>query len=105
MVPDVLQQLLLAGVAVDSPADAAALHPVLFETVASADHAFHRAGLNRQFPIGNSYRDLAVKPARYRRSGRGRSWQSVWWIYGTDDQAKGLLEEAFGVVVGWESCC
>ena len=29
-------------------------------------------------PIGISYREMTVKSARYRRAGRGRSWQTCW---------------------------
>lgn len=100
--PDLMQMMLLAGLAVDSPADAAALHPELFDTVAAADHAFRRAGFNRQNPIGTTYREMAVKSARYRRAGRGRSWQRAWWTSGTADKVQLRLEQTLGFLEGWE---
>lgn len=102
MKPDSIQRMLLAGLAVDSPADAAALHPVLFETVAAADHAFRRAGFNRQNPIGTTYREMAVKSARYLRGGRGRSWQRVWWIVDHESQVRTRLVTALGMVADWK---
>lgn len=99
--PGLFQRMLLAGLAVDSPADAAALHPHLFATVAAAEHMFSRAGFNRQNPIGDIYRELAVKSARYRRPGRGRSWQRVWWINGSADEAKKVLQSQVGALQGW----
>jgi hypothetical protein len=101
--PDVVQRMLTAGIAVDSPADAAALHPSLFETASAADHTFRRAGFNRQNPIGDSYREMAVKSARYRRGGRGRSWRTVWWTSGTTDKIKLRLEHTLGVLEVWQS--
>lgn len=46
--PDVFQQMLLGGVAVDSPADAAALHPELFANPNEAKLAFSRAAIEGQ---------------------------------------------------------
>jgi hypothetical protein len=100
--PDLTQMMLLAGLAVDSPANAAALHPSLFETVAAADHAFRTAGFNRQIPIGTTYWEMAVKSAAYRRVGRGRSWQRTWWIMGSADDAKLRLEALLGVLADWK---
>jgi Bifunctional DNA primase/polymerase, N-terminal len=99
--PDIVQEMLLAGLAVDSPADAAALHPALFASGAAADSAFRRSGFNRQNPIGNSYREMTVKSARYRRAGRGRGWQQVWWIEGSADTALERLLAAVGPLEGW----
>lgn len=99
--PDLVQRMLLAGLAVDSPADAAALHPDLFATLAAAEHMFSRAGFNRQNPIGYTYREMAVKSAAYRRPGRGRSWQRTWWISGSEDDARRLLQSHVGVLEGW----
>ena len=103
VVPDIFQQMLLAGIAVDSPADAAALHPGFFSSVATAEHAFSRAGFNRQNPMSGTYREMAVKSAAYHRGGRGRSWQRCWWIEGaaTDVEARHLLELAFGHLAAW----
>lgn len=49
--PDIVQEMLLAGLAVNSPADLARLHPGLFGTAKSAEHHFARTGSNRQNPI------------------------------------------------------
>ena len=40
--PDILQHMLLAGLAVDSPEDAAKLHPRELDTEVAAEHAFRR---------------------------------------------------------------
>lgn len=47
-VPDVFQQMLMAGLAVDSPADAAALHPGLFNSAEAAKKAFQRGAFGGQ---------------------------------------------------------
>ena len=99
--PNLIQRMLIAGLAVDSPADASALHPELFDTVVAADHAFRRAGFNRQNPIGTTYREMAVKSAAYRRVGRGRSWQRAWWIAGTASDVRRPLETAIGKLAEW----
>lgn len=39
LMPDIFQRMLLAGCAVDSPADAAALHPAIFQNVEQAKKA------------------------------------------------------------------
>lgn len=101
--PDILQRMLLAGLAVDSPADAALLHPSMFETVVVADHVFRRAGSNRHFPIYIPYRETAVKSASYRLRGRGKGWQRAWWISGTSAGARARLEAATGSVAEWRS--
>ena len=49
--PDLFQRMLLGGVAVDSPADAARLHPALFTSEKQAQKEFERAGFKRQNPI------------------------------------------------------
>jgi hypothetical protein len=99
--PDVFQRMLLAGVAVDSPADAVVLHPELFGTSEQARKAFDRAAFSGQNPIGNSYREMSVKSAAYRRTGRGRSWQRVWWISGTASDVRRQLETAVGKLAEW----
>ncbi len=73
--PDILQQMLLAGLAVEIPADAARLHPGLFGTAKSAEHHFARTGFNPQNPISDIYREMGLKSAKYRLGGRGRGWQ------------------------------
>lgn len=102
VVPDVVQRMLLAGVAVDSPADAAALHPGLLGSADAVESAFRRAAFNRQTPIGTLYREMTVKSAGYRRDGRGRSWQRAWWIDGEPDEMRRRLEAVLGVLAGWE---
>lgn len=104
VMPDIVQRMLLAGLAVDSPADAAALHPELFSDEKQAQKAFERAGFKRQIPIDNSYREMSLKSAAYRRGGRGRSWQRAWWIDGTEDEARLCLEQAVGPLEGWKAC-
>lgn len=101
--PDVVQRMLLAGVAVDSPADAAALHPGLFQTSNQAKMVFHRTAFGCQNPIDDSYREMTLKSARYRRSGRGRSWQTCWWIDGEAADVRQRLEGALGALAGWEA--
>lgn len=99
--PDLMQMMLLAGLAVDSPADAAALHPELFTDAKQAQKAFERAGFKRQIPIGTTYREMSLKSARYVRGGRGRSWQRAWWIAGTESDARRQLETAVGKLAEW----
>jgi hypothetical protein len=55
--PHLLQRMLLAGIAVDSPGDAARLHPRLFATSGAAEMAFQRERFGGQNPI----RDLIGK--------------------------------------------
>ena len=99
--PDIVQRMLLAGVAVDSPKDAATLHSALFSSVEQAEKAFERARFARQNPIRNLYREMSVKSASYRRGGRGRSWQRAWWIDGDQEDARSALEAALGALVEW----
>lgn len=102
LVPDVLQKVLLAGVAVDSPTDAAALHPGMFGSANEAKLAFARAGFKGQNPIGTAYREMTLKSAAYLRGGRGRSWQRVWWINGSAEDARRRLEASIGVLADWK---
>jgi hypothetical protein len=99
--PDIVQQMLLAGLAVNSAADATKLHPRLFATYAAADHAFRVAGFNRHFPISNLYREMAVKSAAYRVGGKGHGWHNAWWIGGTALEARRQLEAAIGSISEW----
>jgi hypothetical protein len=101
LVPDVLQKMLLAGVAVDSPTDAAALLPAIFRSANEAKLAFARAGFKGHNPIGTIYRAMTLKSARYLRGGRGRSWQRVWWISGTVAEVRVHLEAVLGPVAHW----
>jgi hypothetical protein len=101
LVPDIFQRMLLAGCAVDSPADAVDLHPGLFQNVEQAKKALQRGVFGGHFPISNLYRDLSLKSARYRRQGRGRSWQRVWWIEDAPLTLPDRLEARFGPLAGW----
>ena len=100
--PDIVQRMLLAGMAVDSPKDAAILHQGLFNSVDAAESEFRRAGFNRQNPIYNTYREMTVKSASYRLGGRGRGWQRAFWIAGSADDARLQLEIAIGPVADWK---
>lgn len=102
VVPDIAQRMLLSGIAVDSPTDAAALHPELLGSDEQAKKAFERAGFKGQNPIGISYREMSLKSARYRRVGRGRSWQRAWWIDGDQAGVHDDLEAALGRLDGWK---
>ncbi len=99
--PDVLQQMLLAGVAVDSPADAVTLHPQLFKNGRQAKMAFERGGFKAQNPIYTSYREMTLKSAAYRRAGRGRAWQRAWWIKGEGATVQRHLEAVLGDLAEW----
>ncbi|MEV8466650.1 bifunctional DNA primase/polymerase [Fluviibacterium sp. DFM31] len=100
--PDVVQRMLLAGLAVDSPADAAVLHPELFRNVEQAKKALARTPFKGQTPMNTSYREMSLKYACYQRSGRGRSWQGVWWIEGCVEDPRGGLEAVLGDLAGWK---
>ena len=102
LVPDPVQRMLLAGVAVDSPADAAALHPELFDNEKQVQKVLERSGFKRQIPIRNTYREMSLKSARYRRAGRGRSWQMAWWLDGDAETVRARLQNALGRLDGWE---
>lgn len=99
--PDIVQRMLLAGVAVDSPADACALHPVFLGNEKQAQKAFERAAFKRQTPMSNHYRGLSLKSAAYRRTGKGRGWQRAYWIEGRASDAKAALERAIGSLAEW----
>jgi hypothetical protein len=100
--PDLMQRLLLAGIAVDSPADAALLHPALFSGAEQAKKVFHRAGFKGQNPIRDLYREMSLKSAAYRRPGQGHSWQRAWWIDGDANTARSSLEASLGALAGWQ---
>ncbi len=99
--PDVLQKMLLAGVAVDSPTDAAALHPGLFANAEQAKKAFGRAVFKGQNPISSSYREMSLKSAAYRRAGRGRSWQRARWVEGDGATVQRHLEAVLSDLAEW----
>jgi hypothetical protein len=100
--PDLIQRMLLAGLAVDSPVDAAALHPGLFPNIEQAKKAFQRGVFRGQIPIRNTYREMSLKSAAYRRVGRGRSWQRAWWIAGPESEVKARLEAVLGLLADWK---
>ena len=99
-----VQRMLLAGIAVDSPGDAALLHPGLFTVRASRrKKAFRASGFKRTKPYKEIlYREMSLKSAAYRRPGRGRSWQRAWWIDGDADAARSALEAALGALAEWQ---
>ncbi len=99
--PDVFQPMLLRGIATDSPADAAALHPALFGNVEQAKKAYQRSVFKGQNPISTPYREMSLKSATYRRPGRGRSWQLAYWLSGTAEDARRQLDCGLGEKVEW----
>ncbi|MEM6942126.1 MAG: bifunctional DNA primase/polymerase [Pseudomonadota bacterium] len=99
--PDPLQRMLLAGLALDSPKDAAQLHPTLFASEKQAQKELERAGFKRHSPIEVSYRDLSLKSAAYRRPGRGCSWATAYWLDGDDNAALETLTHALGPLAEW----
>ena len=101
VVPDVFQRMLLAGMAVDSPADAVALYPGLFTNEKQAQKKFERAGFKRQIPLRDIYREMSLKSAAYRRPGRGRSWQHCWWLDASSDAARDTLARVLGPLAAW----
>lgn len=100
VMPDLVQRMLLAGVAVDSPGDAAALHPAIFANAEQAKKAMQRV-FGGHFPIGISYRGMSLKSAAYRRGGRGRSWQRACWIEGATTPPQAALEAVLGTLAAW----
>jgi len=99
--PDVVQRMLLAGLAVDSPSDAAVLHPELLNNAEAAKKQFERAGFKGQIPI-STYRGMSLKSAAYRRPGRGRSWQRAYWLEGDEVDVRARLESALGKLDAWD---
>lgn len=99
--PDFLQCMLLKGIAVDSPSDAARLHPDLFRNQEQAKKLFARSGLFKGQTPYNIYRGLSLKSASYRHPGRGRSWQTACWIADRDLDPREDLEAIFGSSLEW----
>ena len=65
--------------------------------------AFARSGeFKGHFPIDITYRGLSLKSARYRRGGRGRSWQAAWWINGDVAAVRQALESHLGSLADWQ---
>ena len=100
--PDIVQNMLLDGLAVDSPCDAALLHPGMFANENTAKKRFQREGFKGQNPIRDIYREMTLKSAGYRRGGKGRGWQRAWWIDGSEAEARALLEAAVGPLAEWQ---
>jgi hypothetical protein len=98
--PDLFQRMLLAGIAVDSPGDAAVLHPEIFTSRSAAEKAYQRL-FGGHFPIRDLYREMSVKSAAYRKAGRGCAWQRAWWINGDPNAIRSALEAALGTLAGW----
>jgi hypothetical protein len=92
--PDIIHRMLLAGVAVTSPADAAALHPDLFRNAEQAKKVFERDGFKGQNPIGSSYREMSLNSAAYHRTGAGLGTQRAYWLSGMATQVRAELERA-----------
>jgi hypothetical protein len=101
MQPDVVQRMLLAGIALDSPADASVLHSTLFTGPKHAQKEFERAGFKRQNPIRNIYRGLSLKQAVYLLPGSGRSAQHAYWLSHDDDVIRQRLESVLGTFGEW----
>jgi hypothetical protein len=101
--PNIVQRMLLAGMAVSSPADAVAVHPGLFTDAEQAKKALVRAGFKGQTPISITYREMSLKSARYLRGGRGRSWQRAWWLAAVQPDARQRLEAAVGPLADWQA--
>ena len=99
--PDMFQRMLLAGIAVDSPADAVALHPALFKNKKQAQKEMERRAFRRQNPIGVSYREGSPKSAAYKRPGKGHSWHNAYWLEGNAEAAKAALTRVLGPLDGW----
>ncbi|WP_238547862.1 bifunctional DNA primase/polymerase [Meridianimarinicoccus roseus] len=100
--PDLMQRMLLEGIATDSPGDAAVLHPGMFSSANQAKLALQRSLFKGQIPIRDTYKGLTLKSARYRRAGRGRGWQTAWWIDGNADEVRATLESKLGALAGWK---
>jgi hypothetical protein len=105
MCPDIVQRMLLAGVAVNSPADAVVLHAALFPSSDAFESAFRRVGFNRQNPIDNTYRGMTVKSARYSKGGRGHGLQTAYWLDGDAATIRATVEQALGPLAAWDESC
>lgn len=100
--PDILQRMLLAGVAVDSPEDAARMHPALFANGNQAKKQFQAIGFKGRSPMSTSYRGMTLKCASYRLPGRGRSWSGAYWIDGSASDVKSALTATLGALAEWK---
>jgi hypothetical protein len=101
---DVYRDVALLIVAGRPPPRDSDLAPI-FSSSRQAECAFGRNGFNPHFPMNTSYREMRVKSARYRREGRGRSWQTAWWIDGSAGDAEAMLRLALGGLAAWRHGC
>ena len=103
--PDIFQKMLLAGLAVDSPADAAVLHPAMFANFEQTKKQFQRGLFKGQTSYKDPIREMSLKSAAYRRSGRGRGWQRAWWVEGlaSDAGARARIEQVVGELAHWRT--
>ena len=92
--PDIVQLMLLAGVAVR-------LHPDPFTSEKQAQKAFERDGFKRQNRIRDLHREMSLESGAYKRSGRGRSWQRIWWLSDDPETRRNRLVAALGDLVDW----
>ncbi len=98
--PGIFERMLLGGAAVDSASDAFALYPEMFSSLEQAKSAFRRGLFKGQAPY-IYIRDLTLKSAQYRRTGRGRSWQRARWIAGDGAAVLRHLEAVLGDLADW----
>jgi hypothetical protein len=98
--PGIFERMLLASLAVDSPLDALALYPDMFNSLEQAKSAFRRGLFKGQAPYLHT-RDLTLKSAQYRRPGHGRSWQRVWWVAGDGATVQQHLDAVLGSLAEW----
>jgi len=98
--PGIFERMLLEGEAVDSASDAFALYPEMFSSLEQARKTFQRKLFKGQIPYVY-IKGLSLKSARYRRIGRGRSWQRVWWIEGDEAMARLHLEAVLRDLAEW----
>lgn len=98
--PGIFERMLLQGPAVDSPTDAFALYPEMFSSVEQAKSVFRRSLFMGQIPYVY-IRGMTPKSAAYRRAGRGRGWQRVWWGTADADTVQQRLDAALGDLAGW----
>lgn len=102
---DVFRKMLLAVIAVDSPADALALHRDLFKNAEQANKQFQRVLFKGQSSYRDPIRGMSLKSAAYRRAGRRRGWRRarcVSGLMGAAD-ARAALEHAIGEVAEWQA--
>jgi hypothetical protein len=101
ILPDLFQRMLLAGIATDSPADAAVLRPETFKSAEQAKKAFQRGVFGGHSPIDNTRRGMSLKSVRYRRAGRGHAWQTACWLDGDASAVRTALAKVMGPIDGW----